>query len=140
MQLNNRKKLVIIVGVITGFIVLLWSIRRPGNNDLPPLDPFDYKSVALHFVYENGTIVRKMGKIVRASQIGDGGNVTVSYNVFHLYGEYKGDQTSGVCNVTLERDQKNKYHVTQAILTMEGNEYKISVKGFRGRGKGLKIF
>ena len=140
MKLNNAEKLLIVAGVVLAFVVIIWIGMRPENGNLPPLDPYDHKSVALHFVYENAKISRKMGKIVRASLIGDGGNVPVSHNVYRLSGENKGKQTSGVCNVTLERDNEDKYVVTDVILSMEGNEFKIPVDGLKGRGKGMKIF
>jgi len=140
MELNNPTKLLIIACVVLVLTVLIWFGMRPRNNGLPPLDPYDYRSVALHFVHENGKIVRQMGKIVSVSLVGDGGNVPVSHNVYRLRGVDKGKQTSGVCNITLERDKDKKYVVTKVILVKDGNEFNIPVKGFKDRGTGLKIF
>lgn len=140
MELNNRIKVSIAAGLVLVFIVLIWIGMRPENNDLPPLDPYDHKSVAIHFIHENGKIVRKMGKIISASQMGDGGNVPESFNVFRIQGNNKGRVINGMCNITLKRDEERKYVVTDVFLNVEGNEFKIPVKGFKDRGKGMKIF
>lgn len=140
MELNNFTKVLIVAVVVLVVIVIIWLGMRPPASNLPPLDPYDYKSVALHFVHEDGRIVRQMGKIISASQIGDGGNVPKSHNVYRLQGENKGKPTSGICYVTLQRVEDNKYIVTKAVLNMGSNEYKIPVKGLKGRGKGMKIF
>jgi len=140
MKLTNFSKVLIVAGVVLAIIVLIWWGMRPPTSNLPPLDPYDYKSVALHFVHENGKIVRKMGKIISSSQIGDGGNKPLSHNVYRLQGEYKGKLTSGLCYVTLKRVEDNKYVVTNVILNIEGKEFKIPVKGFKDRGKGMKVF
>lgn len=141
MKLNNAEKLLIVAGVVLAVTVLIRLGMRPEvNKDLPPLDPYDYRSVSLHFVHENGKIVRKMGKVVRASLVGDGGNVPLSHNVYRLRGINKGKETSGVCNITLQRDVDKKYVVTNVLLVMEGREFVIPVKGFKDRGKGFKIF
>lgn len=140
MELNNFTKVLIVAGVVLVIVVLIWWGMRPPTSDLPPLDPFNYKSVALHFVHEDGRIVRKMGKIISASQIGDGGNVPKSHNVFRLQGENKGAPTSGMCYVTLQRVEDNKYVVIDAVLNMGGSEFKIPVKGLKGRKKGMQVF
>ena len=97
-------------------------------------------STALHFLMKNGSITKKMGKVARVSQIGDGGSGRVSHNVFKLEGVDKERQTKGVCDLTLKKNDKGEYVITKAILTMKGTEYNISLKGFKGRGKGMSVF
>jgi hypothetical protein len=136
MELSNRLKLVIILGALLFVVFLIWTGRRKSDSGLPELDPYNYKSVAAHFVVENAVIAKKLGKIMRFSIVGDGGGGgKVSYNVYRLYGE----EGTGVCEFTLTKDTNGKWTVTNAFLTAGGVEFKLPIKGLKGR-KGFKIF
>lgn len=139
MELSDRKKLMIVLSIVLFFIILIWSGMKSDDRGLPPLDPYNHKSVALHFVMKNGTISKRMGKVVQSSHIGNGGGGKVSYNVLKLTGDNKGTRTSGVCDLTLEKGEDEKYVATKAILTMKGTEYNISLKGFKGRKKSMSV-
>jgi len=140
MELNNRIKIIITSVVSVLVIILIWWGMRPPASSLPPLDPYDHKSVAIHFIHENGKIGKKFGKVTSVSQIGDGGNVPESHNVFRVRGEDKGREIAGMCMITLKRGEDNEYVVTDVYLNIEGNEFKIPVQGFKDRGKGMNIF
>ncbi|MFC1608087.1 hypothetical protein ACFL47_08965 [Candidatus Latescibacterota bacterium] len=140
MDLTNRKKIMISAGVALSFIIIIILAINVDDSNLPPLEPTNHKSVALHFVNKNGTISKRMGEITQSSQIGDGGGGKKSHNVWRLVGDDDGVRTTGVCDITLEKNKKGEYEVTKAILSMKGTEYNISTKGFSARkGKSMSV-
>ncbi|MCE5248939.1 hypothetical protein LLG96_01835 [bacterium] len=136
MELSNRQKWVIATGMVLVIVFMIWTgIQRP-RSDLPKLDPYNYQSVGLHFTYETGAIVRRLGKIERHEVVGDGGGSgRVSFNVYKLYGT----ENIGVCEFTLSRQKDDTWVATDALLTIKGMEYRIPMKGLKAR-KVLKIF
>ncbi len=111
------------------------------------VDPTDYKAVAYDFLQKNALIGRKIGKVTRIDHFGvGGGNGQISYNVFRITGTMisGGSQdrfssqianqtetvTNAVCHVTLKRDDKMHWTVQQAIMSVEGQDYKLPVQRY----------
>ncbi|MHB9028498.1 MAG: hypothetical protein ACYC9O_07000 [Candidatus Latescibacterota bacterium] len=105
-----------------------------GNN--PQVDETDYRAVAQNFILHNANIARKIGKVQRLDHFGVGGEGgSVSYNVYRLTGA----ERDAVCHVTLSRDERSRWRVTKAILTMDGVEYIIPIQR-ADTGRTFRIF
>lgn len=116
--------------VVVVIIAQLISIFRNSDEDRK-----NYAVVAETFIRKSGFIANKLGKIEGVSHIGKGGGGgRVSYNVFRL----RGEDATGVCNMTLNKDDESDWFVTNADLRIKGKEFVIPIK--RSTGNKWKQF
>lgn len=88
------------------------------------IDETDYQAVGEDFILRNGNIARILGKVERLDHFGaGGGGGDVSYNVYRVYGTGK----TAVCNLTLRREG-NRWRVSEASLTIEGQDYRLPIQ------------
>ena len=124
-----------IVAIIV-IIVSLFGINYIKTHTFSSIDRTKYLVVAEDFLYKNPTIAQKLGKVTKVSLLGAGGSAgKLSYNSFSLRGEEK----SGFCQVTLEKDAEGKWDVKSATLSVAGGEYDIPVSR-REEKRSMKIF
>ncbi len=121
-------------------LMLLVMLLTFGNAILRGLrttvDSTDYLTVAERFITGNTIIARKIGRVERLDLFGDGGDAgRVSYNVYRVTGE----KMNAVCHVTLTREDRVNWKVTEAVLTVEGADYKIPVQKAEP-GKRFRFF
>ena len=89
----------------------------------------DYRDVAENFIKTSGFIAHEIGKLTEISHIGKGGATgKESYNVYKV----RGDETSGVINLTLTRDNEDKWFVTFADLSTGGKVFTVPIKRSEG--------
>lgn len=121
---NKYIKFLLLVITVLGVLFLLKNPGRFGSY-VERVDRTDHRAVAINFVTKNGFIAKRIGKIDRHSYFADGGGGgKTSYNVFRLYGKDK----TGVCELTIKKNEKGEWFVTSALLTVEGTEYMIPIK------------
>ena len=124
MKVNTFLKFLLLVIAVLGVLFLLKNPGRFGSY-LARVDRTDHRAVAIHFATKNGFIAKRIGKVERHSYLADGGGGgKTSFNVFRLYGKDK----TGVCELTLQKNEKGEWFVTSALLTAEGTEYNIPIK------------
>lgn len=124
MKVNKYVKFLLLVIAVLGVFFLLKNPGRFGSY-VSRVDRTDHRAVAIHYVTKNGFIAKRIGKVERHSYFADGGGGgKTSFSVFRLYGEDK----TGVCELTLHKNEKGEWFVTSALLTAEGTEYKIPIK------------
>ena len=117
-------------------VIVLYIIQSLGGLRDFNIDRTNYKTVAEKFITDSPAIAQKLGKVTSISHIGVGGSTgKVSHNAFSVKGEMK----SGVCYITLNKDNEGLWWVDSVTLLLEGSEYSIPVKRSQGRGK-FKIF
>ena len=133
------------VAIIIGFYYLSTLSGLHSN-----VDRTDYKAVAMHFINTNPTIANKLGRVTSVSHIGAGGSAGKnSYNVYNLKGVVErgigvkeadvGKKRSGVCYVTLSKDDERLWDVTSASLMIGGAEHKIPVTRSAEK-RNIKVF
>lgn len=124
MKINKYVKFLLFVIVVLGVLFLLKNSGRFGSY-VTRVDRKDHRAVAINFATKNGFIAKRIGKIERHSYFADGGSGgNTSFSVFRLYGK----NNTGVCEMTLQKNEKGEWFVTSALLTAEGTEYKIPIK------------
>ena len=112
---------VVVFVAIVGALAGLSYLKGIGFSSL---DRTDYKAVAEHFIRDNPTIAQKLGKIQSVKLLGAGGSSgKESYNAFNIRGQDK----TGMCHVTLARDEKGLWFVKSAVLMTGGSEFDIPV-------------
>ena len=131
MSMLKQIILLTVVVAIVGVLLLMVVINRRGQD----VDGTDYHAVAEHFIRKNPIIARELGRVSRISQVGDGGSAGVSHNVYRI----TGSDLSGVCYVSLTREDDNTWYVSNAHLSVEGRDLKLPVRG-SGKGRKIKVF
>ena len=131
MSIIKQIILLTVIVAITGALLMLVVINRHGQDVVET----DYRAVAEHFIRENPIIARELGRVSRISQVGDGGSAGVSHNVYRI----TGSELSGVCYVSLTRQDDNTWYVSNAHLSVEGRDLKLPVRG-SGKGRKIKVF
>lgn len=100
------------------------------------IDRSDYKAVAENFIRDNPTIAQKLGKVQSVKLLGAGGSSgKESYNAFNI----KGQDKTGMCHVTLARDEEDLWFVKSAVLMTGGSEYDIPVMR-KDEKRTIKLF
>jgi len=91
----------------------------------------DYESIAEQFITKNIYIGKKLGKIIDVYHYGKGGTSgDQSFNAFSV----RGAEKTGVCHITLTKDNEEMWYVSNARLSVDGRIYEIPVK----RSVGMK--
>ena len=120
---------------VAGGVVIITALYFVGGHR-ENIDRTNYKTVSESFITKSGLIANKIGKVLSTSHIGVGGDTgSVSYNVYNLKGETK----SGVCYITLNKDNEGLWFVDSVTLMSGGAEYNIPVSRADG-GKPPSLF
>lgn len=131
--MSTLKQIVLLTVIVlsVGVVLLMVTKNRIGQT----VDETDYRAVAEYYVKNNPIIARELGRVSRISQVGDGGSAGVSHNVYRV----TGTDLSGVCYISLTRDDDNTWYVSNAHLSVEGRDFKLPVRG-AGKGRKIKVF
>lgn len=124
---------VIAIIAIAGAFIGLQHLRDMGSSGI---DRTDYKVVAKDFISDNPRIARELGKIQSVKLLGTGGGAgKVSYNAYNI----RGTKKSGMCQVTLNKNEEGLWFVKTATLMTGGAEYNIPVSR-RDEKRSMKLF
>ena len=132
-----RRNWKIIAKVASVMVVGMIIAQFVSKLRISDIDRKDYSFVAETFIRKNGFIAKNLGKVGGVSHIGKGGGGgKVSYNVFRV----RGEDSSGVCNMTLNKDDENDWFVTYAEILVRGKELVVPIKRSEGdKWKGFKL-
>ncbi len=117
-------------------IIAFLCIAGCSGGSSSKVDTTDYKAVAVDFLETNALIARKIGKVSNIDHFGVGGtDGDRSYNVYRI----RSDSVNAVCHITLTRDDKSRWAIEQAIMTVGGQDYKLPVKRYELK-RSLKLW
>ncbi len=112
---------------LAALVVIVQCLAGCSGTPSSQVDETDYKAVARDFLETNALIARKIGKVTAIDHFGVGGaDGSRSYNVYRI----RSDSVHAVCHITLSRDDKLRWTVEQAIMTVDGEDYKLPVKRY----------
>ena len=128
----------------------LYYLSTMGDLRTSKVDRTDYKAVGDDFVRNNATIVNKVGTITKVSHIGVGGGTgKTSSNVYQLKGTIQpgigiekrdiGKKRTGICYVTLHKDNEGLWFVQSATLQIGGAQHTIPVSRTSEK-RNIKVF
>ena len=111
---------------IIAVIILLFAVNMvSGLMRLRGVERTNYEEVAENYIMNNTAIGQKLGNVISFTHYGVGGSSgKESYNVYKVNGENK----SGVCHITLNKDSEELWTVKDATLLVDGSEYSLPVQ------------
>jgi len=129
---------IIVLTIVIMFIIVLsarWLVSFRFLGLTSGVNREDYRAVAEDFIKTSGFIAHEIGKVTEISHIGKGGATgKESYNVYKV----RGEETTGVINLTLTRDNEDRWFVTSADLSTGGKVFTVPIK--RSEGKKWQRF